>query len=143
MPVVNHMRPQFDDKGIALVTDVPNNLPAVCADPDRTAQVLTNLLGNALQYTDSGGEVRVTAVRDRAYVCFAVSDTGIGLASDELERVFQRFYRVDKSRSRSRGGSGIGLTVAKHLVEAQRGTIRAASEGVGKGSRFSFTLPLA
>ncbi|MBN8640081.1 MAG: two-component sensor histidine kinase, partial [Anaerolineae bacterium] len=76
-------------------------------------------------------------------VCFSVEDTGIGLSHEALPHVFQRFYRVDKSRSRGSGGTGIGLTVAKHLVEAQGGQIGAASKGLGNGSRFWFTLPVA
>ncbi|MBZ0297167.1 MAG: HAMP domain-containing protein [Anaerolineae bacterium] len=142
MPVVDRMRPQFNEKNITLISDIPDNLPPVRADSDRTAQILTNLLGNALQYTASGGEVGVTASREPDHLRFSVSDTGVGLAPGELEHIFERFYRVDKSRSRSRGGSGIGLTVAKHLVEAQSGSIYAVSDGLGKGSQFNFTLPL-
>ena len=139
--VIDRMRPQFNEKGILLHVDVPQILPEVRADRDRTAQVLTNLIGNALQYTNSGGEVRITAISDHGYVRFTVADTGCGLAATDLNLVFQRFYRVDKSRSRASGGSGIGLTLAKHLIEAQGGDISATSAGVGKGSQFTFTLP--
>jgi histidine kinase len=142
-PVVERMRPQFNEKTIRLIVEIPADLSPICADVDRTAQVLTNLLGNALQFTSSGGEVRVTAAKEHNYLRFSVFDSGIGLAPADFERIFERFYRVDKSRSRSRGGSGIGLTVAKHLVEAQGGSIYALSDGLGKGSQFSFTLPLA
>jgi histidine kinase len=137
------MRPQFREKGIALDTTVPDDLPLILADVDRASQVLTNLLGNALQYTPSQGHVNVDVAQIGHQLCFSVRDSGAGLDSNDLERIFQRFYRVDKSRSRASGGSGIGLTIAKHLVEAQGGSIRAESEGVGKGSQFSFTLPLA
>lgn len=142
-PVTERMRPQFGAKGLTLTVNVPQGLPAVRADIDRAAQVLTNLLSNALQYTPPGGEVMITAVHNRSFICFSVIDNGIGLSRDSLSHVFQRFYRVDKSRSRGSGGSGIGLTLAKHLVEAQEGEIYAESEGIGRGSRFSFTLPLA
>lgn len=142
LPVVERMRPQFREKGVVLDAKVPDDLPLVRADKDRTAQVLTNLLGNGLQYTPSGGKVSVDVVQSGHHVCFSIHDSGIGIESSELEHIFQRFYRVDKSRSRSSGGSGIGLTVAKHLVEAQGGSIYAASDGIGKGSQFSFTLPL-
>jgi signal transduction histidine kinase len=142
-PVVERMRPQFREKGITLHIALPDDLPAVRADSDRAAQVLTNLLGNALQYTPAGGEVTVAAAGEGQHVRFTVADTGIGLAPDDLERIFQRFYRVDKSRSRASGGSGIGLTVARYLVEAQGGEIYAESAGTGQGSRFAFTLPLA
>ncbi len=141
-PVVERMRPQFADMGLTFIVDVPSGMPAVKADSDRTAQVLTNLLGNALQYTPSGGKVTVRAACLREFLTISVTDTGIGLSADELHHIFQRFYRVDKSRSRGSGGSGIGLTVAKHLVEAQNGTITVESDGLGQGSRFSFTLPL-
>lgn len=139
--VVERIRPQFNEKGIMLYGDVSPHLPQVRADQDRTAQVLTNLIGNALQYTDSGGEVRITARYDRGFVRFSVTDTGCGIAATDLDLIFQRFYRVDKSRSRASGGSGIGLTLAKHLIEAQHGEISATSSGVGKGSQFTFTLP--
>jgi signal transduction histidine kinase len=142
-PVVERMRPQFQDKGIALRAALPDDLPTVRADSDRAAQVLTNLLGNALQYTPAGGEVTVAAAGEDQHVRFTVADTGVGLAPDDLERIFQRFYRVDKSRSRASGGSGIGLTVARHLVAAQGGALHAESAGTGQGSRFVFTLPLA
>jgi signal transduction histidine kinase len=143
LPVIEKMRPQFREKGIALDTRFPDELPLVRADVDRTAQVLTNLLGNALQYTGEGGNVTLEVSRKENVLTFSVCDTGAGLNSNDLERIFQRFYRVDKSRSRSSGGSGIGLTIAKQLVEAQGGTIHAESAGPGKGSQFSFTLPLA
>jgi histidine kinase len=141
--VIDRMRPQFDDKGIAVSLHMPDDFPLVRTDPDRLAQILTNLLGNALQYTSSGGEVHVMATHNQHDASFSVADTGVGLAVEDLELIFKRFYRVDKSRSRASGGSGIGLTVAKHLVEAQGGEIQASSEGIGKGSRFTFTLPLA
>lgn len=141
-PVLEKMRPQFREKGITLKAVVPDDLPPIRADVDRASQVLTNLLGNALQYT-SEGSVSLEMARRGNQLCFTIYDTGIGLDEKDLERIFQRFYRVDKSRSRTSGGSGIGLTIAKQLVEAQGGTIRAESAGSGKGSQFSFTLPLA
>ncbi len=113
------------------------------ADEDRIGQVLLNLAGNALQYTPSGGTVRVTVRRQGNEIQFAVADTGIGIPLEHLPHVFTRFYRVDKSRSRARGGSGIGLTIARHLVEAHGGHIWAESAGSGQGSTFTFTLPIA
>ena len=140
-PVVERMQPQFADKSIRLTINLSPDLPEVSADCDRSIQILTNLLGNALQYTPSGGRVELSVRRDHHNLCLAVEDTGIGLSPEALPHVFQRFYRVDKSRSRGSGGTGIGLTVAKHLVEAQGGQIGAESSGLGKGSRFWFTLP--
>ena len=134
---------QFEDKGVVLETDVSPDLPPVEADEGRIGQVLLNLVGNALQYTPAGGQVCIRARRHDRAVLLSVQDTGIGIAPEHLPHVFERFYRVDKSRSRAGGGSGIGLTIARHLVEAHGGQIRAASEGLGRGSAFSFTLPVA
>jgi signal transduction histidine kinase len=134
---------QFEGKGVALSTDVPADLPPVLADPDRMGQVLLNLVGNALQYTSAGQRVRIVARRQGAEVRISVIDTGIGIAAEHLSLIFTRFYRVDRSRSRVGGGSGIGLTIARRLVEAHGGRIWAESPGLGKGSTFTFTLPLA
>jgi histidine kinase len=131
---------QYREKGVDLAIDLPSGLPLVFADEDRIGQVLTNLLGNALQYTPTGGRVRVSALQQDGEVQVSVSDTGIGIAGEHLPHLFTRFYRVDISRSRIQGGSGIGLTIARHLVEAHGGRIWAASPGIGKGSTFAFTL---
>ncbi len=143
VPVLERMHPQFREKGITLTSHIADDLPLIRADIDRVSQVLTNLLGNALQYTAEGGTVSLELSRSGSQLCFSICDSGVGLDASDVERIFQRFYRVDKSRSRASGGSGIGLTIAKQLVEAQGGTIRAESAGLGKGSQFSFTLPLA
>jgi two-component system sensor histidine kinase BaeS len=134
---------QFADKPLTLVTAVPEMLPAVQADPDRILQVLINLLGNALRYTAPGGTVRLSAEAQPGVVAFHVADTGIGIAAEDVPHLFERFYRVDKARSRALGGSGIGLTIAQALVEAHGGRIWAASPGPGQGATFSFTLPRA
>ena len=134
---------QFGEKGVALETDLPPDLPPVLADEDRIGQVLLNLVGNALQYTPSGGRVRLSVRREGGMVAFAVQDTGIGIAPEHLMHVFERFYRVDRSRSRAGGGSGIGLTIARYLVEAHGGRITAASDGPGRGATFRFVLPVA
>jgi signal transduction histidine kinase len=134
---------QFEEKGVALEIDLAPDLPPVQVDEDRIGQVLLNLVGNALQYTPAGGQVRLTARREDSVVSVAVEDTGIGIAAQHLPHVFERFYRVDKSRSRAGGGSGIGLTIARHLVEAHGGKIHAGSAGLGQGSTFTFTLPVA
>jgi two-component system sensor histidine kinase BaeS len=141
--VVDRLGRQFEDKGVALDTDLPGDLPPVLADEDRVGQVLLNLVGNALQYTPARGRVWITARRKGDAVAIAVRDTGIGIPAEHLPHLFTRFYRVDKSRSRAGGGSGIGLTIARHLVEAHGGTIRAESPGSGQGSAFIFTLPVA
>ena len=134
---------QFEEKGVTQELELPPDLPPVFADEDRLGQVLLNLIGNALQYTLAGGQVRVTAGQKGNEVQVSVSDTGIGIPPEHLPHVFDRFYRVDKSRSRAGGGSGIGLTIARYLVEAHGGRIWASSRGPGQGSLFAFSLPAA
>lgn len=130
-------------KGIELIKDLPEDIPAVLADQDRITQVLTNLVGNALQYTPKGGQVTIRANHHQDEIDISVVDTGIGIPSEHIPHLFTRFYRVDKSRSRQAGGgSGIGLTIARALVEAHGGRIWAESGGVGQGSTFTFTLPV-
>lgn len=133
---------QFSEKGVTIATHIPADLPKIKADEDRINQVLTNLIGNALQYTPRGGHVTVAATPHGQEVRVTVKDDGIGIPAEDLPHIFDRFYRVDKSRSRVGGGSGIGLTIARYFVEAHGGRIRAESAGAGKGSTFTFTLPV-
>jgi signal transduction histidine kinase len=141
--VIDRLARQFEEKGVTLISNLDKNLPPVLADEDRITQVVINLVGNALQYTPSGGNVTIDGEKVDGKVCIAVSDTGVGIRLEHIPQIFDRFYRVDKSRSRAGGGSGIGLTIAKHLVEAHGGKIWAESPGPDQGSKFSFTLPLA
>ncbi|MBB6098080.1 signal transduction histidine kinase [Deinobacterium chartae] len=132
--------PLFARKGVILeCLPVPSEL-WVHADAARVEQVLANLLSNALRHTPPGGRVRLQAAWDAGTVRFEVADAGEGIPREHLSRIFERFYRVDPSRSRASGGSGIGLTITRHLVEAHGGHIGVASEP-GQGSRFWFTLP--
>ncbi len=140
--VIKRMQFQFDEKRVTLTINLPPHPVMLHADEDRIVQGLTNLVGNALQYTPENGEVTISLESTGNEARFSVKDTGIGIPPDHLPHIFDRFYRVDKSRSRAHGGSGIGLTIAKHLVEAHGGKIWAESEGEGKGSTFVFTLPL-
>lgn len=140
---LNRFKLPFVEKGVDLLSDLPEDLPPVLADEDRINQVLTNLIGNALMYTQPGGQVRVSARKTDGWVEFAVADTGAGIDPEHLPHLFSRFFRVDPSRSRNQGGSGIGLTIAKHLVEAHRGRIWVDSAGLGKGSKLTFTIPIA
>jgi histidine kinase len=151
---VGQMRPQAEERrlqleaGFAAGTE-PTLL--VYADPDRTAQVLLNLLSNAVRYTPEGGRVTVHAgpapaapgERAARFAAVSVLDDGIGIPAESLPYLFERFYRVDPSRSRHSGGSGIGLAIARHLVWAMGGELTAHSDGPDQGSTFTFTLPLA
>lgn len=137
-----HLQPQFEEKGVNLEIEIPMSIPTVLADEDRISQVLLNLTGNALQYTPSGGTVTISVEKQSSELLVTVSDTGIGIAAEHLPHLFTRFYRVDKSRSRAGGGSGIGLTIVKHLVDGHGGRVWAESKGTGKGSVFGFSLPV-
>ncbi len=134
---------QFAEKGLELDIRLPEDLPQVMADPARAMQILTNLLVNALRYTPAPGKIEMVVGREGDMVAFRVTDTGVGLTPEQLAHIFERFYRVDKSRSRALGGSGIGLTVAQSLARAMGGDIRVASAGLGQGSSFTLTLPQA
>lgn len=135
-------QPEADAKGLTLCAELPPGLPPVDADPQRVGQVLRNLLRNAVAYTPAGGQITLSARRVGAEVEVAVRDTGAGIAPEHLPYIFERFYRADESRSRSTGGSGLGLTIVKQLVEAHGGHVRVESQ-VGAGSTFTFTLPVA
>lgn len=139
---VTPWQPQLTAKEISLSLDLPDNLPLVNIDWQRVNQVLHNLLENAVAHTGKGGTINVAATTQGDWVEVCVSDTGEGIPAEDLPNIFERFYRVDKSRARVTGGSGLGLTIAKRLVEAHGGTITVQSK-LGKGSRFSLTLPIA
>ena len=142
--VTKRLSPHAESKRITLDFELPLDLPHVLADEDRAVQVLTNLTGNALQYTPEGGRVTISAKRiNNNEIQISIRDTGIGIPPEYLSHIFDRFYRVDKSRSRQAGGgSGIGLTIARALVEAHGGRIWVESNGEGQGSTFSFTFPI-
>jgi len=129
-------------KGVSISTEVSQKLPLVNVDSRRIGQVLHNLLENAIAHTEKSGSIVVTAQKQDNWVKISVTDTGEGIPAEDLPSIFERFYRVDKSRARATGGSGLGLTIAKRLVEAHGGKIEAQSE-LGKGSCFSFTLPVS
>jgi signal transduction histidine kinase len=138
--VVNEVEVARAGGGIRIHNLVPDDLPAVEADPERVHQVLFNLLDNAFRFTPPGGEVTVRAVRSNGSCEVSVEDTGPGIPPEHLPLVFERFYRVDPSRSRDDGGTGIGLAIARSVVEAHGGRIWAESR-VGEGSLFRFVLP--
>jgi len=140
--IQNTLGRQFEEKNIQFEIDIEPNLPDINVDKDRIIQVLTNLVGNALQYTPSGGKVTLLVRREPSDLLFSVTDSGIGISADQIPLIFNRFYRTDKSRTRTSGGSGIGLTIARALVKAHQGKIWAESMGEGKGSTFSFQIPL-
>lgn len=129
-------------KDVSVTVDLSDRLPLCNVDSHRISQVLHNLLNNALSHTPKGGAITVRARQRDNQVEVSVADTGEGIPSEDLPYIFERFYRVDKSRSRATGGSGLGLTIARRLVEAHGGRIEVQSE-LGKGSCFTFTLPVS
>ena len=131
---------QVATKGLSISVNLPDRLPPVNIDRHRITQVLRNLLENAMAHT-AEGDINVTAAQQGSWLKISMVDTGEGIPAKALPNIFERFYRVDKSRTRATGGSGLGLTIAKRLVEAHGGKIEAQSE-LGKGSRFSFTVPI-
>ncbi len=145
--VLATLRPQAETENILLADDLPASMPSFNLDPDRISQALHNLLANALRYTPAGGTVTVGVRLEGNLARVNISDTGSGIAPDDLPHLFDRFYRADKSRSRASGGSGIGLTIVRQLVRAHGGDISVESpilkrpDGSGYGSRFTFTLP--
>ena len=137
---VDRLRAQADRAGLNLDFVIPTTLPEVLADEARVEQVLVNIIHNAIKFTPSGGRISISAKAKDNDILVSVADTGIGISPDDLPRIFERFYKADKSRSG--GGTGLGLAIAKHIVEAHGGRIWAESTE-GRGSIFNFTLPLA
>jgi two-component system, OmpR family, phosphate regulon sensor histidine kinase PhoR len=131
---------QIDRKQHKIVLSIPATLPPVLGDEERLGQVFSNLLDNAVKYTPDKGTLTITAVLNDRMIEVSIEDTGIGITPKDLSRIFERFYRVDKARSRELGGTGLGLAIVKHLVEAHGGTVSV--ESAGKGSRFTVQLPV-
>jgi signal transduction histidine kinase len=137
---VQALEPLAAEKEVQLLADLPQ-MPPIPLDSLRIRQVLFNLLSNALRHTPPGGVIRVKGAYGSGGLTLTVEDTGEGLTPEQLDSLFNRFYRVDKSRSRETGGTGLGLAIAKAIVEGHGGTIHATSAGKGQGSRFVATLP--
>ncbi len=135
-------RPAASDKKHTLTLDFPEDLPRVVADRDRLAQVLINLLDNAVKFTPEGGRIEVSARASAGRVVVSVEDNGIGIPRGEIGRIFERFYRVNRARDRRDGGTGLGLAIAKHLTQAMGGTIEVESQP-GSGTVFRVSLPAA
>lgn len=138
---VSAFAPRYASKGVDLKSCVADDLPTLWADYERLGQVLGNLLDNALRHTEPGGRADVTATAADDQLLIAISDTGTGVAHEHLPRLFDRFYRADGARDRQHGGAGIGLSIAKALVDAHGGHIEAHSDGHGTGTTFTVSLP--
>lgn len=139
-PAVERMRIQAERSGLTLTLECPDDLPRINVDAGRMGQVLINLIHNAIKFTRPGGSIHIGAWLQESDVILAISDTGIGIAAEDLQRIFERFYKADRARSGS--GTGLGLSIARHLVESHGGRIWAESE-LGKGSTFYISIPAA
>jgi two-component system phosphate regulon sensor histidine kinase PhoR len=131
----------IEQKQHRVVMKIPAALPPILGDEERLGQVFSNLLDNAIKYTPEEGTITLKATANDTFVEVVVEDTGIGIPPQDLPRIFERFYRVDKARSRELGGTGLGLSIVKHLVEGHGGTVWAESRG--KGTRFVVRLPIS
>ena len=136
-------RTRYDTKGVALELSTVQNLPPLWADEQRLSQVIGNLLDNALRHTPAGGTVRLECSYNQNQLWIRVADNGEGIGIDHLPRVFERFYRADSARDRQHGGAGLGLAIAKALIEAHGGDISVSSDGPGTGAAFTVKLPIA
>lgn len=140
--VADRMLVSAQQNGQRLTTNLPEEVPPVSINRDQIEQVLVNIVGNAVKYTQQGGEIAISLQVMEQEVAVVVQDTGIGIPKEDLPRIFERFYRVDKARSRQLGGTGLGLSIAQQAVEAHHGRVWIESE-VGKGTKVTFTLPIA
>lgn len=143
--VIESIQPMLSEKNIRMTVSIPSRLPQIIADPDRITQVLYNLIGNALRYTPEDGRIEASvriSPGTASELTVYISDTGEGIPDKDLPYVFNHFYRVDQARTRTKGGTGVGLAIVKHLVEAHNGNVGVESTK-GRGSTFFFTLPIS
>ncbi len=140
--IADAMRPEFDARGIKLDVDRTLDLPTIIGDESKLHRLVTNLLGNALKFTPRGGQVKVNGRREGDLVRVEIEDNGIGIAAENLPKLFQKFYQVDSTYTRAAGGVGLGLAICKEIVEAHGGKIWAESGGLGWGTKITFTLPV-
>ncbi|MFZ5640504.1 MAG: two-component system histidine kinase PnpS [Bacillota bacterium] len=138
--IITMLNPQMKEKNLELETNIAGGMPVIQADRDMMGQLLINLLDNAIKYTPAGGRIKIEAAPAQQGIKVTVSDTGIGIPEESLPRLFERFYRVDKARSREMGGTGLGLAIVKHILELHGGSIEVSSE-LGRGTVFTFYLP--
>jgi len=138
---LDSVRPLGEAKKQTLCLKCPAEIPLLSGDSQKVHQMLVNLLQNAINYTPEGGKITLEGRRGEGGIQLEVADTGVGIPPEDLPRIFERFYRVDKGRSRELGGTGLGLSIVKHIAEAHGGRVFVDSQ-VGKGSRFTVSLPL-
>ncbi|MFH1231663.1 MAG: ATP-binding protein [Planctomycetota bacterium] len=139
--VIDYFRPAIEKKQHTVIKNIQADCPEISADPDMLAKAVGNLLDNAIKYTPQNGLIGISAVRQSNAIEITVKDNGVGIPEEDLPRIFERFYRADKSRSREMGGTGLGLAIVKHIAQLHHGEVTVEST-VGSGSRFIITLPI-
>ena len=139
---IEEIRPQADEKSIQLELTAPESIPTILGDEARMGQVFTNLIGNAIKFTPNNGEVSVKVEADGNLLHVEVIDTGSGIPPEERQKVFDKFYQLSDISTRKQGGSGLGLSITKSIVEAHGGKLWIDDGNQGKGSNFQFVLPL-
>ncbi len=140
--VLRDWKKKLGEKNLKVIIDLPPDAPSICADETRLQEVLYNLLENAVKYSRANGEIRLQAARRGSEIVLSVSDDGIGISKDDLPRIFERFYRADKARSRELGGTGLGLAIVKHIAQLHGGRVEAESE-LERGTTIRVLLPIA
>ncbi|HZN59127.1 MAG TPA: ATP-binding protein, partial [Planctomycetota bacterium] len=136
----HRLSPNAEQKDLTVKLDLPVEPLLALGDPEAFHQIFDNLIDNAIKYTEPGGKIEIVARPNGKHVRVEVKDTGVGIPKEDLPRIFERFYRVDKARSRELGGTGLGLSIVKHLLQALQGEIHVESQ-VGVGSRFTVQFP--
>ena len=139
--VLRDWKEKFAEKNLKVIVDLQSDAPPICADGTRLQEVLYNLLENAVKYSRENGEIRLQAAQRNSEIVLSVSDDGIGISKDDLPRIFERFYRADKARTRELGGTGLGLAIVKHIAQLHGGRVEAESEP-GRGTTISVLLPI-
>lgn len=137
---ISNFKAHADKAGLTILTDIPESPVYVTGDADKLVQALGNLVENSIKYTPPGGTITISLKEEGTEATVSVSDTGIGIPPEDLPRIFERFYRVDRARSRKLGGTGLGLSIVKHIIEAHNGRVTVSSEP-GRGSTFSLIIP--
>jgi len=139
--VLRDWKERLAGKQLRLIVDLPTDMPPIRADETRLQEVLSNLLENAVKYSRENGEIRLRAAQYGPEIALSVTDNGIGISKADLPRIFERFYRADKARSRELGGTGLGLAIVKHIAQLHRGRVEAESEP-GRGTTVRVFLPM-
>jgi signal transduction histidine kinase len=140
---IDSVRPAAEAKAIEFLRELGGERIYVSGDPDRLQQIVWNLLSNAVKFTPAGGHVAIELKRRNGYATITVSDTGEGISPDFLPFVFDRFRQADSTSTRIHGGLGLGLAIVRHLTEMHGGTVEVSSEGAGRGTAFTVTLPVS